>query len=394
MALRVNGEKTRNGLYFLFVCLLIALGLALANQATAAPAEIKIVSYNLLNLFDTKHDAGKLDYTYLPKGYPGKAAYCKTIENDYYKQLCFNTDWTEAMLAKKIGLLKGVIASLGSLPDILVVQEIENDNVAAQLAQALGYTSFKITHSPDKRGIDVACFYRTEKLEYLNHKEIVLQGPKFPPSFKEKPTRNILQIHFNIKGLNPRYVLGVYGNHWPSQAAPPVKRMHVAMALRREINRQTLLYGRAYYHVAALGDFNTLNRETPNAIHHILSDLRWPPALRDVQQDSFSRFSEIKAAMPPNSYWYRKNNQWENLDRIMMSRNFFDKKGIEVVAKSFRIVSPPFMRTDYVFNDQSSYFFGSLTRGVPFTFDQTSPNKAKQGFSDHFPIGVLVRVGR
>ena len=37
---------------------------------------VEIMSYNVENLFDAKHDEGKIDWSFLPKDVPGKKEAC------------------------------------------------------------------------------------------------------------------------------------------------------------------------------------------------------------------------------------------------------------------------------------------------------------------------------
>jgi hypothetical protein len=63
-------------------------------------AEVSIVSYNVENLFDSLHDEGHEDFTYLPKKSKLKKE-CKTIENSYYRKYCQKLNWTPEKVEKK-----------------------------------------------------------------------------------------------------------------------------------------------------------------------------------------------------------------------------------------------------------------------------------------------------
>ena len=77
--------------------------------------EIKIMGYNVQNLFDAEHDEGKNDYEFLPKSSKWKK-YCDpkikpiTTENMLFNfgwvQACFDTDWTAKKVAQKLERIK------------------------------------------------------------------------------------------------------------------------------------------------------------------------------------------------------------------------------------------------------------------------------------------------
>ena len=132
---------------------------------------IKIMSYNLENLFDELHDEGKKDLTFTPTGTEGKEAYCQTVRNFWYKQECF-VDWTTERVNDKMDRLARVIKNdTQNIPDILVVSEIENKSIAERLNTRLGFDDIAITDSPDSRGIDVGIFYKESELSLIHISE-------------------------------------------------------------------------------------------------------------------------------------------------------------------------------------------------------------------------------
>ncbi|MDO9181524.1 MAG: hypothetical protein Q7U04_03905, partial [Bacteriovorax sp.] len=161
---------------------------------------LQFMSYNVENLFDTKHDVinhmDKLDWTFLPKGSPGKKEACLGEKNKHHQKECLATDWTEEKLQLKLSQIKEVVTSERSLPDFLGLVEVENEKVVGQLAKKLGYENFEITQSPDKRGIDVALLYRKSK----DIKKIAKIEHDVPVDY---PTRNILEVQFLIAQKYP-----------------------------------------------------------------------------------------------------------------------------------------------------------------------------------------------
>ena len=92
------------------------------------------MQFNVENLFDTRHDANKSDYTFLPLAVKtGKEVidYCETIEVKKWRNQCTNWDWSEKTLAIKLQRLTSVLKEVneGKGPDILVLEEVENSRI-------------------------------------------------------------------------------------------------------------------------------------------------------------------------------------------------------------------------------------------------------------------------
>ena len=106
-----------------------------------------VAFYNLENLFDTCHDAGKNDYDFLPDG-------------SYH--------WDENKYTNKLANMARTLCDLGTdkLPygaSIIGVSEVENDKALDDLmAQPnMKERGYKYIHleGPDKRGVDCALIY-------------------------------------------------------------------------------------------------------------------------------------------------------------------------------------------------------------------------------------------
>ncbi|MDZ7901195.1 MAG: hypothetical protein U5L01_01000 [Rheinheimera sp.] len=143
---------------------------------TTTKSQLRIMSYNVNNLFDAKHDDGAFDYTFLPKTHPDKFAQCQTIKEEYYKKQCEEIDWTNAKLAQKIKQIVKVLAAHGTKPDILALQEIENENVIKLLAKAAGYSQYVVTDYGAHRGVDVVILFNTKKLTLLEEAYVKSPG--------------------------------------------------------------------------------------------------------------------------------------------------------------------------------------------------------------------------
>ncbi len=340
----------------------------------------QLMTYNVLNLFDTHHDSGKQDYTWLPASHPYKTEWCNSIKNTNYRRQCLQTDWTPKKLNLKLSQIKKSILFQGPMPELLAVQEIENHEVAQLLARKLGYSDFIITKADDKRGIDVALFYKGNKLKYLNHDEINISNKV---GFN---TRHILRVHFEIKGS----VFGVYVNHWPSQATSADKRADAAKVLKSEIQRQIQKLGNRNYYYVITGDFNTTHEESPNAFSHVLTHPEWSNNLRDVQDILKDRHSLKSFQMAPGTYWYSGKKRFYSYDRILVGKNLLLKKKIQLYTSSFKIGAHPKNSRQTTDNQRASSWY-SKKQLVPWGYNFTSSNESTAGYSDHYPVSVTFK---
>jgi endonuclease/exonuclease/phosphatase family metal-dependent hydrolase len=348
----------------------------LASQQTFAES-ISIMAYNTENAFDVKHDDGKDDYTFLPIGFPGKEKHCYANPVPYYREMCLRTDWTADKAEVKIHQMKRMISAAGFLPDIVGLEEVENETVVGNLARDLGYEKFLVTNSPDARGIDVALLYNHQKLTYLDHEEIVLSDAKF----ERLRTRNILRVNFKLKSNGA--ILGVYVNHWPSQAKTSETRMIAAKALVKDLKAQQRNQGKADYYAVAIGDFNTTEIESPNPVESMKA------SLVDIQVQA-TQYAKGKRSGLEGTYFFKSKFRWERLDRILMTKNLISGGDLKVDLNSFTIVKPGWGKKDYTEQNPKNPNYGKTMRNVPIPYDFSSTDPNTAGFSDHFPVLINI----
>ena len=87
--------------------------------------------------------------------------------------------------------------------------------------------------------------------------------------------------------------------------------------------------------IAIMGDFNVVDGDNPNAINEVILSPR--TGLFDVETKFRSKANSRFKYMPPSSYYYRRGNTWNHLDRIFLSSNLMDGRGEEVDLESFDI---------------------------------------------------------
>ena len=344
------------------------------NSQNISARTLQLMSYNVENLFDAKHDtfknADKKDWAFLPKDIPGKKEACLREKNRNHRKACLSSDWTEDKVALKISQIAEVISKDRTLPDFLGLVEVENARVVAQLARKLGYDDFEITESPDERGIDVALLYNNKKnhdIKKISRAEHLVEV--------DYPTRNILEVEFLI---NNKYPLTIFVNHWPSLANPDSWRIQAASVLVKRT--QEILKKNPEMGIIALGDFNTAEDNNPHPFKTVLFK---DSLYLDVNNQTRNQKS-------PGTYYFAPKDQWNNLDHFFINKVLADGKKLELITNSFEIYAPPFICKEIKVKTYEHEQKNFKLISVPKKFNPKADSKIKMGFSDHFPILVKI----
>ena len=118
------------------------------SPGPTSDTSVTIMTFNVENLFDSTHDEGKDDYTYLPrvvKDDPAHIARCETLEVERWRRDCLELDWNEEAVVFKLSQLAKTILEVndGLGPDVIAFQEVENAAILTRLSQeylqAAGY---------------------------------------------------------------------------------------------------------------------------------------------------------------------------------------------------------------------------------------------------------------
>ncbi|MCO4756060.1 MAG: endonuclease/exonuclease/phosphatase family protein, partial [Bacteriovoracaceae bacterium] len=316
-------------------------------------------SYNVQNLFDTTHDAGKDDYTYLPYKLKSQSPeiqnHCKSLGNDYWIKSCLETDWSEAALKIKLQNIAKVISSVnyGIGPDIILFQEVENKEILTRLVtesmKGYGYRYVSLLEGEDSRGIDVGVVSRFPIVSEKLH-EVKLDGVA-------KPTRGILQVDIKLDNKT----ISVFSNHWPSQANPSMARYIAAQTLVEKA-----LESKADAVVAA-GDFNTIDGESPHGINLLVR-----PYFYTARDEAVSQGQWVF----PGTHWYR--GHWGSLDKLFVLKNGHDS--IKPLYKTYEVFNRSWMLRSKKWTDYDTGV--TKTHQVPSSY---SPSN-RQGYSDHLPL--------
>ena len=309
--------------------------------------ELSIGTYNVANLFDTRHQEGKNDWEFTPLGTAGKEENCKRQRSSYYRHRCLKTDWNAQALQLKMRSLSASLAGGPyGIPDVLILNEVENEGVFQEWNRSLGYDYAFIAESPDPRGIGNLIAWKA--------------GTGFNATLKDslhieggKHLRPILKV----KLVRQKTALFIYAHHWPAQSAPGKLRLLAAHTFAKDVERERekdpgLL-------LVSLGDFNVIESNKP----HPLKDV-FEGQLGLVDLHALSRSSS------PGSYFYKKSGRWNRLDRIYVSKSLVDAKGADYAVGSYAIGNHGANSGEYMVTKNGT----------------TSFIKIPQGPSDHFPV--------
>lgn len=276
----------------LAVCILHASLSCLAQdhrkQVIDTPTNyLTIGEYNVENLFDSKHDSLKNDYSFMPEG--------------EYR-------WTNSKYWNKLNAIARSIVSMGTWEDsyvptdIIALCEVENDSVMhaltkRSLLRGARYEYF-CTSSPDVRGIDVALLYSPFAFMPTAHYPIAVDTIE-----GMRPTRHILYVKGTIANNDSIHVFAV---HAPSRRGGEnitrAHRMQVVKKLEHAID--SIRMTEQTSNIVVMGDFNDYS-DSPSIKY--LKDI----GLHDISENATGR-NGAKAT-------YRYQGTWRSLDHILVS---------------------------------------------------------------------------
>lgn len=230
----------------------VILGLT-ACLAWIRAEDLRVVSYNVENLFHPKHDTVCIDSTTF-------------IEKDDYE---WTPDgerrWSYTRYYRKVENIARVLTNIGEWDgvDIVGLQEVENALCVKRLCYTLRPGEYDFVHyeSPDPRGIDVALIYKKSRVDTLNSKPLPIPSPQGRESREEKlVTRDILYVCVRV---DKRDTLHLFVCHLPSQrggvAESEWKRTAVKEILQRSIDSVYALHPAAK--IIVMGDMNSEPKE-------------------------------------------------------------------------------------------------------------------------------------
>lgn len=193
--------------------------------------------WNVENLFDLRDDPKTNDDDFTPQG---------------------EMHWTRRKLDAKVqGIYKTL--TMMDLPDVVGLGEVENKFVLRELCQStpLVQVPYRYVHydSPDRRGIDVALIYRTDRFTVADSRTVNVSD-----SAQNFYTRDILVVEgVTVNGDSVCLLL----NHWPSKRGgeeADARRLEIARTVRRLMLDLRKTHPEAA--IIAMGDMNSTDDET------------------------------------------------------------------------------------------------------------------------------------
>lgn len=317
-------------------------------RTSATGQSVRIVFWNVENLYDTYDDTTRLDNEFTPAGM---------------------MRWNYTRFHAKLNHIAKTLLDIGhgDPPGIVGLCEVENRYVMNRLIyqsplKPFGYRA--IHHeSPDLRGIDVALLYRPSAFSVLVSKPYRIRFP-FDTSAQ---TREILLVRGVLHGDS----LCLLINHWPSRrggyAESQPRRDFVASVLKHIID--SLNSGGKHPNILVMGDFN--DDPSSASIKEIL--LAVPPGLHHNPGDLVNLMLPFCGRQGTHRY----KGIWSLLDQFMVSASLLDdSNSLRVVKNSVCI-----FRGSYLLKEDLKYF-GSKP------FRTYNGLRYEGGFSDHLPVYI------
>jgi len=304
---------------------------------------VRLMFYNVENLFDIFDDTQKDDNDFLPGGL---------------------MKWNHERYNKKINSLYKTIVAVGSWdpPEIVAMCEVENRKILEDLVSGtyLSKFDYKIIHhdSPDRRGIDVCLIYRSDCLNLIDFQYWIPSNIKR----EEYSTRSVLYVRFVVHNDTLHLIV----NHWPSRRGGVLAgedlRSKISGMIREKadsIARKDRSGGR----IIITGDFNCTpdDREMKSLVATSDSGVHLINLSENLSEDELGT--------------YRFMGTWEIIDQMIVSDLLIScKRGIYTSSKMLSIFKPDFLlKKDPKYPGFSPF---STYRGYRY----------QGGFSDHLPL--------
>ena len=329
-----------------FASLWMALFFICLSVHTQAQESLRVMFWNVENLFDTQDDPNKNDNDFLPDA---------------------TRHWTYFRYHDKLKKLAKTIVASGDerVPDLVGLCEVENDSCLYDLTRRsllyeAGYR-YVMTDSPDRRGVDVALLYQRGSFKLLDKRSIRI----LDDSVKREPTRDILHVSGRIVSGD---TLDVIVCHFPSRSGGASQtesyRMLVAQTLRYAVDSLMLVRQHPYFII--MGDFNDY------------------PSNKSLKQVLCGKGDLVNLMSDMKEGTYRYRGEWVIFDQFIISENMLansinamaKKKYAKVYLKNVQILHHPFL-----LEEDEKY-------GGYKPFRTYNGMKYIGGYSDHLPVAA------
>lgn len=316
-----------------FLLLLFLCGCA---APSVGDGDLVILSYNVQNIFDSEVDGSEYEDL-------------RTVD--------------EAVYHLRLASLAQVIRNTLPPPDILVLQEIEDEDVPRELLATYlpeyGYSQVHLS-GPEESATQVAV---------ITHLPVTHVATHAPPS-SEHHLRNILEVRLE-SAAGPVTLLA---NHWKSRRNGGEElRAATASLVRRRVDALAARAPDGRFILA--GDFNTEPVAGGSAPVAIAAERPNPEGLEVTEL--MSRTGGSGAPWPLFSPWalseeegsYRYSGNWERIDAFYLSRSLLEGRGFTL--SSFEVHPWEELRNAE----------GSPRRWI---------EDLRSGYSDHLPVILIL----
>ena len=326
----------------------VILGLT-ACLAWIRAEDLRVVSYNVENLFHPKHDTVCIDSTTF-------------IEKDDYE---WTPDgerrWSYTRYYRKVENIARVLTNIGEWDgvDIVGLQEVENALCVKRLCYTLRPGEYDFVHyeSPDPRGIDVALIYKKSRVDTIRTKNLT---PTLSQGEGVVFTRDILYVCVRV---DKRDTLHLFVCHLPSQrggaAESEWKRTAVKEILQRSIDSVYALHPAAK--IIVMGDMNSEPKEDLRGVKNKKPTPN--PSLKGREQNNTSHIGT-----------HKYQGRWSCLDQFYTSPALDSLSRAEIYNAAW-IQEPDEKYLDL--KPKRTY------NGFRYQ---------KDGFSDHLPIILKLKI--
>lgn len=200
-------------------------------------APLRIVSYNVENLFHPEKDSIKDDAEWTPEG---------------------ERHWSYSRYYKKVDNIARVLTNIGEWDgvDVVGLQEVENALCVKRLCYTLRRNEYDFVHyeSPDRRGIDVALMYKKSRVDTIRTRAIPVKLSQ--TTSNPQTTRDILYVNALV---DKQDTIHFFVCHLPSQrggkAESEWKREAAKQVLERAVDSVYVLNPDAK--IIVMGDMNS-----------------------------------------------------------------------------------------------------------------------------------------
>lgn len=342
---------------FVLFLVMSLLGAAGVSQAQEKKFNVYAVGfYNLENLFDTCHDAGKKDYDFLPSG--------------SYK-------WNGIKYSHKLANMARVLSEMGSdvLPAsvgcaVIGLSEVENSKVLDDLTAepALAARGYKYCHieGPDRRGIDCALLYNPSLFTVRDVKLVpYVQSLEKDSAFY---TRGFLTVSGTLSGEHVTVIV----NHLPSRFSGSFYREQGAKQIRAV--KDSLLLDDPQVKVIVMGDMN--DDPMDKSMAEALGAKREIAEVGDA--DMYNPWWNVLKSGHGTLYY---NGAWNLFDQIILSPALLCRDGKKDYS-TLKYFKHNIFRRDYMIQQEGKY------KGSPLRTH--AGGVWLDGFSDHLPTVVYL----